>query len=122
MTSAGRRVFVVEDEALVLINLEDILEQLGWNVAAQAMRLSEAEQLATSVEAIDVAILDVNLGGARVFPVAQILRERGVPILFATGYGRDGLPPEWDDHAVIVKPYSQTEVEQALDRLLGASV
>jgi len=122
LTSAGRRVFVVEDEALVLINLEDILEQLGWNVAAQAMRLSEAEQLATSVEAIDVAILDVNLGGARVFPVAQILRERGVPILFATGYGRDGLPPEWDDHAVIVKPYSQTEVEQALDRLLGASV
>ena len=122
MTSAGRRVFVVEDEALVLINLEDILEQLGWNVAAQAMRLSEAEQLATSVEAIDVALLDVNLGGARVFPVAQILRERGVPILFATGYGRDGLPPEWDDHAVIVKPYSQTEVEQALGRLLGASV
>ena len=122
MTRAGRRVFVVEDEALVLINLEDILEQLGWKVAAQAMRLTEAEQLATSVEAIDVAILDVNLGGARVFPVAQILRERGVPILFATGYGRDGLPPEWGDHAVIVKPYSQTEVEQALDRLLGASV
>ncbi|WP_245892012.1 MULTISPECIES: response regulator [Devosia] len=122
MTSAGRRVLVVEDETLVLINLEDILEQLGWSIAAQAMRLPEAERLASSVEALDVAILDVNIGGAKVFPAAQILRERGVPILFATGYGRDGLPPEWQDHAVIAKPYSQADIERALDRLLGADV
>lgn len=122
MTSAGRRVLVVEDETLVLINLEDILEQLGWSIAAQAMRLPEAERLASSVEALDVAILDVNIGGAKVFPAAQILRERGVPILFATGYGREGLPPEWQDHAVIAKPYSQTDIERALDRLLGADV
>ena len=122
MTRAGRRVLVVEDETLVLINLEDILEQLGWSIAAQAMRLPEAERLAASVEALDVAILDVNIGGAKVFPAAQILRERGVPILFATGYGRDGLPPEWQDCAVIAKPYSQADIERALDRLLGADV
>ena len=122
MTRAGRRVLVVEDEALVLINLEDILEQLGCTIAAQAMRLADAERLAASVEAPDVAILDVNIGGAKVFPAAQILRERGVPILFATGYGRDGLPPEWQDHAVIAKPYSEADIARALDGLLGAGV
>lgn len=122
MTRAGRRILVVEDEALVLINLEDILEQLGCTIAAQAMRLADAERLAASVEAPDVAILDVNIGGAKVFPAAQILRERGVPILFATGYGRDGLPPEWQGHAVIAKPYSQADIARALDGLLGAGV
>ena len=86
------------------------------------MRLADAERLAASVEAPDVAILDVNIGGAKVFPAAQILRERGVPILFATGYGRDGLPPEWQGHAVIAKPYSQADIARALDGLLGAGV
>lgn len=120
MTEAGRRVFVVEDEALVLIDLEDILDQLGWTIAAQAMWLPDAERLAASVDMPDVAILDVNIGGHKVFPAARILADRGVPILFATGYGKEGLPPEWQDHAVIAKPYSQSEVERALDRLLGA--
>jgi len=122
LTSAGRRILVVEDETLVLINLEDILEQLGCTIAAQAMRLADAERLAASVEKPDAAILDVNIGGAKVFSAAKILLDRGVPILFATGYGRDGLPPEWQGHAVIAKPYSQADVEQALDRLLGADV
>lgn len=118
MASAARRAFVVEDEALVLINLEDMLDDLGWTVIGQAMGLGEAERLAASVEP-DVAILDVNLGGAPVFPAARILAERGVPILFATGYGREGLPPEWQHRPVIVKPYTQGEMAAALASLVG---
>lgn len=119
MSSASRRVFVVEDEALVLINLEDMLDDLGWTVVGQAMGLGEAERLAASVERPDAAILDVNLGGTPVFPAALILAERGVPILFATGYGRDGLPPEWQHRPVILKPYTQGDVAAALAGLVG---
>ncbi len=119
MSSAQRRVFVVEDETLVLINLQDMLDELGWTVAAQAMWLPDAERLAASVEQPDAAILDVNIGGATVFPAARILADRGVPILFATGYGRDGLPPEWQDCAVIAKPYTQRDIARALEQLVG---
>ncbi|MCP8883673.1 response regulator [Devosia sp. XJ19-1] len=121
MYSDRRRIFVVEDETLVLINLEDMLGDLGWTVAAQAMWLADAERLAASIEPPDAAILDVNIGGTTVFPAARILADRGVPILFATGYGRDGLPPEWQDHPVIVKPYTQRDVATALDALVGSA-
>jgi len=119
LSSIRRKAFVVEDESLVLINLEDMLDQMGWSIIAQAMRLADAERLAASTELPDVAILDVNLGGVQVFPVAQILASRGVPILFATGYGREGLPPEWQSYPVIAKPYTQAEVERALGEVLA---
>jgi len=119
LPDSSRRIFVVEDETLVLMNLEDILADLGWTVAAQAMWLPEAERLAGSVEMPDAAILDVNIGGTPVFPAARILAERGVPILFATGYGKEGLPPEWQDRPVIMKPYTQQDVAAALERLVG---
>lgn len=115
----GSRAFVVEDETLVLFGLEDVLSDLGCEVVAQAMRLDQAIAKAETLGPVDVAILDVNLGGATVFPVAQILKQRGVPLVFATGYGRDGLPPEWQGHAVIVKPYSPQDVERALTPLLA---
>jgi CheY-like chemotaxis protein len=116
---AQARIFVVEDETLVLFNLEDILSELGCTVVGQAMGLPEAERAARAVEQPDGAILDVNIGGAPVFPVARILADRGIPILFATGYGREGLPEEWQDRPVIGKPYTQHEVAEALRGLLG---
>jgi CheY-like chemotaxis protein len=115
----GRRIFIVEDETLVLFNLEDILADLGCTIVAEAMSLTEAERLASAVDRPDLAILDVNIGGARVFSAAQILADRDIPILFATGYGRDGLPDEWRDRPVIAKPYTQYDIEQALQRLLA---
>jgi CheY-like chemotaxis protein len=121
LASDRPRIFVVEDEALVLINLEDILDSLGCTVVAQAMNLADAQRLASSVQP-DAAILDVNLGGAAVFPAADLLVARGVPILFATGYGRDGLPEAWQDRPVIVKPYTQPDVQEALTSLLRLSV
>lgn len=114
---SGQRLFIVEDETLVLFNLEDILTDLGCIVVGQAMRLSEAERLAESVDRPDCAILDVNIGGKPVFPVAEVLARRGVPIIFATGYGAAGLPEEWRHFPVIVKPYSREDVERALQTL-----
>lgn len=116
---SGSRVFVVEDETLVLFGLEDILTELGCEVVAHAMRLDQAMAKAHEVGPVDAAILDVNIGGHTIFPAAQILAQRGVPLLFATGYGRDGLPAEWQAHPVIVKPYSPQDVERALTSLLA---
>lgn len=117
MSDPRPQAFVVEDETLVLFNLEDILAELGYDVAGVAMRLDDARRLAQELERFDVAILDVNLGGALVFPAAQVLVERGIPVMFATGYGRDGLPPEWAHHEVVQKPYSRDDIERALTRL-----
>lgn len=116
---AASRIFVVEDETLVLFNLEDILADLGCTIVAQAMSLPEAERMAGEIDPPDGAILDVNLGGAPVFSAARILADRGIPILFATGYGREGLPDEWRDRPVIAKPYTQHDVSEALSALLG---
>lgn len=118
----GSRAFVVEDETLVLFSLEDVLSDLGCEVVAQAMRLDQAIDAASKLGPVDVAILDVNIGGKPVFAVAEILKERGVPLVFATGYGREGLPPEWQDHAVIAKPYSLEDIERALTPLLAGRI
>ena len=113
-------VLVVEDESLVLFNLEDILTERGCIIVGPAMRLEQATQLAESAADIDVAILDVNLGGQPVFPIAAALKARNVPIVFATGYGREGLPEEWRDLPVLVKPYTADDVEQALTAIVEA--
>ena len=119
MQFADMSVFVVEDEALVAINLEDMLMDLGCTVAGTAMRVEQAEQMLGGGLACDVAILDVNLGGDMVYPLAGRLREQGVPIVFATGYGQEGLPEEWRSHAILQKPYTGDQVAAALIRAIG---
>lgn len=116
----GLNVFVVEDESLVLFSLEDVLTELGCLIVGPAMRLPQALAAAGDASEIDVAILDVNLGGQPVFPVAEKLKARGVEIVFATGYGREGLPEEWRGHPVLLKPYTADDVEQALTAVAAA--
>ena len=116
---AGLSVFVIEDESLVLVNLEDMLEELGCRLVGPAMRLDQAEAMLEQAAAADIAILDVNIGGRAVFPFAEKLAGRGVPLVFATGYGRDGLPPEWQDATVLGKPYTFDDVAGALVRAKG---
>ena len=82
---AGLRVLVVEDEMMVSMLIEDMLSDLGCAVVGPASRLDEAMQLASSAD-LDCAVLDVNLGGQPIFPHDDLLRERGRPFAFATGY------------------------------------
>jgi CheY-like chemotaxis protein len=83
---SGARVLLVEDEGLVALMIEDMLEELGLKVIASAAHVAKACELA-SAASFDLALLDVNLAGERVFPVARILRDRRIPFLFSTGYG-----------------------------------
>src|SRR4051812_40265470 len=90
MSLQGLKVLVVEDETIVAMLLEQMLEELGCEVAGVAGQVTLATSLAGSVDA-DLAILDMNLGGQSVDPVAEALDARGTPFVFASGYGADGL-------------------------------
>ncbi len=112
----GRRVLLVEDESLVAMLAEDMLLDLGCEVTV-AMRLDKALGLVRS-ESFDIAVLDVNLGDARSYPVADLLHESGTPFLFATGYGQKGLEGSYRNVPVLQKPYQADPLEHLLVRLL----
>ena len=112
----GRRVLLVEDESLVAMLAEDMLLDLGCEVAI-AMRFDKALGYARS-EAFDLAVLDVNLGDARSYPIADVLFERGTPFLFATGYGAQGLDVAYQGVPVLQKPYQAAPLEHLLGHLL----
>lgn len=116
----GVRVFLVEDETLVAMLLEDMVSDLGATVVGTASRLSGALQAVcdTAVH-VDLAVLDVNLAGEEVFPVAGALQERGVPFIFSTGYGNSGLPEAWRSRPTLQKPFTQEQVAAALGKALG---
>ena len=110
------RIFVVEDEMTIALMIEDMLTDLGHTVTGVAMRLPQAAEMAKDVEA-DVAILDINLDGRRSFPVAQMLRERGVKLLFASGYGSPGLEAPFLEELIIKKPFEASDLKRAIARL-----
>ena len=115
----GLNVLVVEDESLVLFHLEDMLTAMGCVIVGPAMRLQQAKELVEVSTDLDVAILDVNLGGQPIYPVAETLRNRNVQIVFATGYGRQGLPENWQDCPVLMKPYTADDVELVLQGIVA---
>jgi CheY-like chemotaxis protein len=88
----GLRVLVAEDEALVAFQLEDMLAELGCAVIGPASRVGQALDL-LGRERVDAAVLDVNVAGELVYPVADALTAQGLPYIFATGYGAAGLTP-----------------------------
>src|SRR5262247_311706 len=114
--SRQRRVFVVEDEIMIRMLLEDMLADLGYGVAASAGGLNEAMTLARESD-FDLAILDVNLNGDAVYPVADLLQERGVPFVFSTGYGDRGLPEPYRDCPTLQKPFQLENLENILTRI-----
>ena len=118
---AGVRVLLVEDETLVAMLLEDMVTDLGGTVVGSASRLGRAlEIVADPATTIDLAVLDVNLGGEEAFPVATRLAERGVPFVFSTGYGNAGLPPDWRSRPTLQKPFTQEQVTRVLRGALDA--
>lgn len=114
---SGSRVFLVEDEALVALMIEDMLTDLGFSVVASAAQLTKACELAAA-KSFDVAILDVNIAGQFVFPVARILKDRRIPFLFSTGYGEPPLEDEFKDALAVAKPFSADQLEEKLRTLL----
>ena len=112
-----RRILLVEDEPMIAFALEDMVLELGFDVVGPAHRLSEALALAAAAE-VDAAVLDVNLNEEPSFPVADLLRERGIPFLFATGYAEGGVG--WNGQAIVIaKPYGREQLARALGQLLG---
>ena len=103
-TLEGLRVLVVEDETVIAMMLEEALLEAGCVVVGPLPRLAKAVEVA-HVEPIDLALLDVNLAGEKVFPVADVLVRRKVPFVFLTGYGRGALPAAYADRPVLAKPF-----------------
>jgi CheY-like chemotaxis protein len=112
----GLRVLVVEDEMMVSMLIEDMLTDLGCTIIGPASRLDEALVLARETE-LDCAVLDVNLGGQPIFPLADLLREKGAPFAFATGYGDAGLRDVDKGAPVLQKPFREADLARVLGEL-----
>ena len=110
-------VFLVEDEVMIRMMVADMLEELGYRVAAEAGEIDEAILLAQSAE-FDLAILDVNVNGKVVSPVAELLQARNLPFIFATGYGSSGLPPEYRDRPALQKPFQVEALAEMIETIL----
>jgi CheY-like chemotaxis protein len=117
--AAGKRVLIVEDELMIRMLLEGMLTDLGHSVAAEAGGLDEAMELAKQAE-FDLAVLDVNLNGTPVTPVVEILVERGVPFIFASGYGQRGLPEAYRTAPILQKPFQADALEDAIKAVEAA--
>ena len=115
---SGLRVLVVEDEMLVSMLVEDMLSDFGCTVVGPAPDFDEAMSLAGSAE-IDAALLDVNVAGKAIFPVADALKARGVPFAFASGYGAAGVEGDHSGAPVLQKPFRQSDLERALTGLVS---
>jgi CheY-like chemotaxis protein len=116
MSVRSFRILVVEDEMMVAMVAQAMLESLGHTVIGPAMRLEEALEMAQSAD-IDFGMLDVNLGRDKSFPAAAALRKRGIPFFFATGYGLEGIVPEYRNELVLQKPFQIADLEGAVASL-----
>src|SRR5450759_4812834 len=114
---SGRRVLVVEDEVLVAWLLEDMLADIGCAVVGPATSVNQALAM-IDAEAIDVAVLDVNLNGQLSYPIADALAARGVPFVFSTGYDKDRMLDGYKTFPVLQKPFHQSELSDILAKLL----
>ena len=115
---AGMDVLLIEDETMVSFLIEEMLEQLGAGTVRHAAQLDAGMNLVAAKRPA-LAILDVNIGGETVFPLAERLEAAGVPFVFITGYGREGLSGRWSERTVLQKPLTAQEFEQGLRKALG---
>jgi CheY-like chemotaxis protein len=120
MRPPGGSVFLVEDEVMIRMMVVDMLAELGYSVAAEAGEINEALQLANSAE-YDIAILDVNVNGKVISPVAELIKARNRPFIFATGYGSSGLPEQYRDRPALQKPFQLETLGRMIDSALRSA-
>ena len=117
---SGRRILVVEDELMIAMLIDDVLKEAGCEVVGPMPRLTPALQAASTEARLDGALLDINLAGELVSPVADRLVERGVPFVFLTGYGWHMLPERFHSHPLVTKPCRQDLLLATLAAAVGA--
>ena len=114
--SGQRAWLIVEDEPLVAMLVEDAIAELGLTATGMATRVDKALQLIEE-QTFAGAILDVNLAGEAVYPVATVLRERQIPFLFLTGYGEEAIRRDFDNMPIVKKPFTVEQIQTAIRRL-----
>jgi CheY-like chemotaxis protein len=120
MTMNSKRIFIVEDEAILLCDLEDIVIHLGFDHVGSATSLDQAMDFLASGTQIDLTLLDLNLNGESSEPIADHLLAANVGVLFVSGYGRHGLADRFADCHVLQKPYDEQKLAAALEHLVSA--
>jgi CheY-like chemotaxis protein len=113
-------IFLVEDETLIRMMVAEMIEELGHTVIAEASDLKQALSTAQTAS-FDVAILDINLSGQRIDPVAEILSHRNLPFIFASGYGDAGLTDRFRDRPTLQKPFILSRLADAIEMALQSS-
>jgi CheY-like chemotaxis protein len=117
----GKSVLLVEDEALIRMMIVEMLEELGHRVVAEAGSIETAEPLArTSV--FDLAVLDINIGGFNISPIAEIVAARSLPFVFVSGYGPAGMPALFADRPILRKPFLIEHFADMINAAMGESL
>jgi DNA-binding response OmpR family regulator len=115
--SARHAVLLVEDEVMIRMMVADMLEELGYTIAGEAGDIDEAVRLVQATD-FDIAILDVNVNGKVITPVAEAVQLRGRPFVFATGYGSQGVPAKFRDRPTLQKPFQIETLARAIEATL----
>lgn len=117
---SNRKVLVVEDEMMIAMLIEDMLDELGCKLVGPATNVPRALEF-ISKEQVEVAVLDLNLDGKDTYAIADALRQKNVPFIFATGYGSSGMRREYGNRPVLQKPFQAKDLETALAEALAGS-
>lgn len=121
MTGEPLRILVVEDEMMIAFFIEDCLNTLGHTVVGPASRVANALRL-LETETFDLALLDINVAGEEIYPVANELKARGIPFVFLSGYGSRGLRGEWVGSAILAKPFVVGDLDTKLQPFIASNV
>ncbi|MFC7333597.1 response regulator [Rhodocista pekingensis] len=115
---SGARILIVEDEFLIALHIQEVMEGLGFAVVGPVARLDEALEV-VAAGGIDGAVLDVNLSGTYVFPLAERLAVLGIPFILTTGYEAFTVPEELRSHPRLQKPVRETELIRLVQQTFG---
>jgi CheY-like chemotaxis protein len=115
----GLKILVVEDEAPIALLLEDILSDFGCEVTPVARIKHALKEIESGT--FSAAILDVNVSGEQVYPVARALEAKGIPFVFSTGYGRAGVDPSFEKYGVLQKPFDPNQLERLLINAMSSA-